>query len=141
MSDEPKDERSTHTLYWEALAKADPDEVCNRTDALYHEEWKGYILPVLDQRYLVRPREQKILCFRGDFCEEEKLRDNFYLMTLLYLLNAKEGSLSQKWISEKELKGGTTFVRGPHALQTEGLRQTFGKDPESLPGPAAAWEA
>jgi hypothetical protein len=132
MSTAQKDEQGTHSLYWEALAKAEPDEVCKRTEVLYNEEWKGYILPVFDQRYLVSPEEKKILCFRGDVCEKENLRNNFYLMALLYLLNAKEGGISRNWISEKELKGGTTFFRGPHALQTEEVRQVFGKDPDGF---------
>jgi len=132
MSTAQKDERGTHAFYWESLAKADPGEVCKRTEASYDEERKGYILPVIDQRYLILPNEQKILCFRGDFCEEEQYRDNFFLTALLYLLNAKEGKLSGNWISEKELKGGTTFFRGPHALRTEELKQLFGKDPDSF---------
>ena len=69
---------------------------------------------------------------RGDFCEEETLRDYFYLMILLYLLNAREGEPTHTWISEKELKGGTTFFRGPHALRTEELKTIFGKNPEAF---------
>jgi hypothetical protein len=132
MRDNHKDEHNTHALYWERLAQASPEEVCARTGATYHEGHKGYLLPVLDQKYLIQPAEQKILCMRGDFCEVEKLRDYFYLMALLYLLDAKEGEPARSWISEKELKGGTTFFRGPHALQVEGLRAAFGQDPEGF---------
>ncbi|OGQ01266.1 MAG: hypothetical protein A2Z51_12380 [Deltaproteobacteria bacterium RBG_19FT_COMBO_52_11] len=132
MSNNHKDERVTHALYWEELAKADPAEVCARTEAIYNLDRKGYILPILNQKYLILPEEQKILCLRGDFCEEENLRDFFYLMVLLYLLNAKKGEPTRTWISEKELKGGTTFFRGPHALQVEELKTAFGKNPGSF---------
>src|SRR5271157_3232994 len=106
MSSNQKDERGTHALYWERLAKAEPNEVCLRTDATYSLERKGYLLPILSQKYLILPGERKIFCLRGDFCEEENLRDYFYLMVLLYLLDAKEGEPKRTWISEKELRGG-----------------------------------
>ncbi len=132
MSNNQKDERATHALYWEELAKAEPAEVCHRTGATYSEEKKGYFLLLLNQRYLILPGEQKIYCMRGDFCEEEELRDYFYLMVLLYLLHAKGGDPTRTWISEKELKGGTTFFRGPHALRVEELKAAFGKTPDSF---------
>ena len=119
-------------MYWERLAKAEPSEVCQRTDATYSLERKGYLLPILNQKYLILPGEQKIFCMRGDFCEEENLRDYFYLMVLLYLLDAKEGEPKRTWISEKELKGGTTFFRGPHALRVEELKICLRKEPRGL---------
>ena len=125
-----RDEHSTHEIYWESLAKAAPGEVCQRTGASYNPDRKGYLLPVINQRYLILPEEKRIYCLRGDLCEEEDLRDYFFLMVLLYLLNAQEGEPTHNWVSEKELKGGTTFFRGPHALRTEELKGTFGKDPE-----------
>ncbi|MBU1209427.1 MAG: DUF3786 domain-containing protein [Proteobacteria bacterium] len=132
MSNNQKDERATHALYWEELAKAEPEEVCHRTGAIYSQERKGYFLPLLNQKYLILPVEQKILCLRGDVCEEEELRDYFYLMVLLYLLEAKGVEPTSTWISEKELKGGTTFFRGPHALRVEELKTAFGKNPEAF---------
>ncbi len=132
MGDDRKDKWVTHQAYWESLAAAAPAEVSRRTGGIYSEEKKGYLLPVLNQKYLIIPAEKKILCMRGDFCEEETLRDYFYLMVLLYLLNAAEGEPSRTWISEKELKGGTTFFRGPHALRTEELKEGFGEDLEAF---------
>ena len=132
MGNNQKDERTTHVLYWEKLAKAETSAVCQRTVAIYNLERKGYFLPILDQKYLILPEEQKIFCMRGDFCEEEAFRDYFYLMVLLYLLDAQEGEPTRTWISEKELKGGTTFFRGPHALRVEELKTAFGKNPEAF---------
>lgn len=132
MTRDQKDERSTHEMYWERLAKAEPNEVCKRTEATYSLDRKGYFLTILNQKYLILPGEQKIFCMRGDFCEEENLRDYFYLMVLLYLLDAKEVEPTRTWISEKELKGGTTFFRGPHALRVGELQETFGKNPDAF---------
>jgi len=127
-----RDEHSTHEIYWDSLVKASPSEVCRRTGAIYNPDRKGYLLPVTNQKYLILPEEKRIYCLRGDLCEEEDLRDYFFLMVLLYLLNAQEGEPTHTWISEKELKGGTTFFRGPHALRTEELKDAFGKDPDGF---------
>ncbi len=132
MGTNQKDAKATHELYWEKLAKAEPSEVCGRTEAIYNLERKGYVLPILNNKYLILPQEKKILCFRGDRCEEEGLRDYFYLMVLLYLIDAQKDNPTYTWVSQAELKGGTTFFRGPHALRVEELREAFGKDPEAF---------
>ena len=132
MSTDHKDDLKRHEIYWEHLAKEEPREICRRTEASYSQERKGYWLPFLNQKYLILPEERKMLCARGDFCEEESLRDYFFLVVLLYLLNAQAGEPTRNWISEKELKGGTTFFRGPHALQVEEMERFFGKNPEEF---------
>ena len=132
MNTNHKDKKPTHAIYWEALGKSHPDEISQRTEALYDENRRGYVLPILNHSYLILPEERKILGRRGEVLEEEPFRDNFYLMVLLYLLNAKGGQPANHWISEKELKGGTTFFRGPHALPVEEIRRTFGTDAEGF---------
>lgn len=132
MANNQKDERITHELYWEELKQRNPPDICRRTEAVYSPDKGGYILPFLNQKYLILPGEQKILCLRGNLGEEIELRDYFYLIVLLYLLNAQEVEPTRTWISEKELKGGTTFFRGPHALKVEELKEAFGKNPEAF---------
>jgi hypothetical protein len=127
-----KDKKPTHAIYWEALGKFHPDDVCHRTEALYDGNRRGYVLTILNGSYMILPEEQKILAQRGEVFEEDHFRDNFYLMVLLYLLNAKGGRPANHWISEKELKGGITFFRGPHALPVEEIRGTFGNDAEGF---------
>lgn len=132
MSLDHRDQQATHEIYWESLVQAVPSEVCQRTGATYSQERKGYLLPVLNRRYLVLPAEKRMGCLRGDVFEEEKLRDFFFLMVLLYLLKAGEREPTRTWVSEKELKGGTTFFRGPHTLQTDELREKFGRDADAF---------
>ena len=60
-----RDEHSTHEIYWDDLVKAVPGEVCQRTGAVYNQDRKGYLLPVINQRYLVLPEERRIYCMRG----------------------------------------------------------------------------
>ncbi len=132
MGTDHQDDQKTHEIYWEHLMQKDPAEVCRRTEASYNDEHKGFWLPFLNQKYLILPQERKMLCARGDVCEEQSLRDYFFLAVLLYLLNAQTGQPTRNWISEKELKGGTTFFRGPHALQVEEIERFFGKKPEEF---------
>ncbi len=132
MNTNHSDEKTTHAIYWEAIGKSHPDEICQRTEALYDENRRGYVLPILNRSYMILPEERKILCRRAEALEEETFRDNFYLMVLLYLLNAKRGPAGKNWVSEKELKGGTLFFRGPHALPVEDIRRTFGRDAEGF---------
>jgi hypothetical protein len=132
MGTDHQDDQKTHEIYWEHLAQKDPAEVCRRAEVSYSSDRKGYWLPFLNQKYLILPKERKMLCARGDFCEEQPLRDYFFLGVLLYLLNAQAGEPTRTWISEKELRGGTTFFRGPHALQVDELASVFGKNPDEF---------
>ena len=55
-----------------------------------------------------------------------------------YLLYAKEIEPVRKWVSEKDLSGGSTFFRGPHAMPSAPLEQRFGADAEGFREKAAA---
>ena len=43
-----KDKKPTHAIYWEALGKFHPDDVCHRTEALYDGNRRGYVLTILN---------------------------------------------------------------------------------------------
>jgi hypothetical protein len=123
----------TDPLYWEKLSQLHPSEVCNRTEAVYHSGRDGYVLGIFNRRYLVLPRTRQILRMgRNDQTVEEELRPFFYLMVLFYLVGAKEVKPVHTWVSEKDLRGGSTFFRGPHHLHTEELLTLYGKDPEGF---------
>ncbi len=127
-----KPQEGKHHLYWENLRQANPVEVCRRTGATYNAEKRAYQIRVLDRPYLVIP-EGAHIGSPGDAPRGvEKLRDAFTLMLLLYLLNAQEVEPASTWISGKDLPGGTTFFRGPHALRTEELKKRFGRNPDDF---------
>ena len=63
---------------------------------------------------------------------EEDLHPFFVLMVLVYLVEAKDLKPTHTWISEKDLKGGSTFFRGPHRLQVEELEARYGKNPAAF---------
>jgi len=54
------------------------------------------------------------------------------LFLLHYLLGTKDIPPEGRRVSEKELKGGEMFFRGPHTLPVKGIIEKFGKNPAGL---------
>ncbi len=133
MEEEEIQKPVVDSSYWEKLLQIHPTDVCNRTEAVYHPAWEGFVLPVYHLRYLILPKERKILRMAwNDRPVEEDLSFFFFLMVLVYLTEAQNVKLSHTWISEKDLKGGSTFFRGPHRLDVEALEAKYGRDPEAF---------
>lgn len=63
---------------------------------------------------------------------EEELTPFFRLMVLVYLTEARDVLPRHTWVSEKDLKGGSTFFRGPHSLQVREIEGRYGKDPDAF---------
>jgi len=118
---------------WDNLSQLHPADVSNRTDALYHPTEEGYILPVYHLRYLITPKTRKIVRVKwNDQTVDEKLHLFFTLMVLVYLTGAREIKPERRWVSEKDLKGGSNFFQGPHSLQVREMEGLYGKDPEAF---------
>jgi hypothetical protein len=133
MKEERNSRETPDDFHWERLSKLHPTDVCNRTEALYNPTRDGFLLPVYNLRYFILPKEKKILRVeRNDQLVEEDLHPFFYLMVLVYLTEAKETKPTHTWISEKDLKGGSTFFRGPHHLPVEELEALYGKNPDAF---------
>jgi hypothetical protein len=133
MQEETSQTEVTDSFHWDRLSTLHPTDVCNRTEAIYHPTREGFLLPVYNLRYLILPKEKKILRVeRNDKPVEETLHPYFYLMVLVYLTEAKDIKPAHTWISEKDLKGGSTFFRGPHHLEVEELTSLSGKDPDAF---------
>ena len=133
MKDEAVQKPPVDLFHWERLSQLHPTDVCNRTEAIYNPAREGFILPVYNLRYLVIPKTRKILRVEwNDRTVEEELQPFFYLMTLVYLTEAKDAKPTHTWVSEKDLLGGSTFFRGPHSLQIGALEELYGKDPDGF---------
>ncbi len=133
MEEETNQIVGVNSFHWDKLSTLHPTDVCNRTDAIYQPTFEGFVLPVYNLRYLVVPKEKKILRMEwNDKPVEEALRPYFLLMVLVYLTEAKDIKPAHTWISEKDLKGGSTFFRGPHRLEVEELTNLSGKDPDAF---------
>lgn len=130
MQEETTQKLAVDSFHWDKLSQIHPTDVCNRTEATYNPAREGFLLPVYNLRYLILPKARKILRVEwNDQIMEEELDPFFYLMTLVYLTEAKETKPTHTWVSEKDLIGGSTFFRGPHGLQVGALEGLYGKDP------------
>lgn len=133
MQEETNQKTTIDSFHWDKLSKLHPTDVCNRTEALYNPTREGFLLPVYNQRYMILPKEKNI--FRvgwNDQLVEEELHPFFYLMVLVYLTDAKDTKPTHTWVSEKDLKGGSTFFRGPHSLLVKELEDLYGRNPDAF---------
>jgi hypothetical protein len=119
--------------YWDELARLNPETVCIRTMADFQVRQGGYTLSILNQDYVVLPHQREIKRFiEGATSKGEDFTKEFTLMVLFYLLKTKNIPLDRKWISEKDLLGGETFFRGPHALSVDLIEKKYGDNPEGF---------
>jgi hypothetical protein len=133
MLNETDQEATAESFHWNKLSELHPTDVCNRTEAFYNPSWEGFLLPVYNLRYLILPKVKKILRMQwNDQPVEEELHHFFHLMILVYLTEAKDIKPAHTWVSEKDLKGGSTFFRGPHSLQVGELEDLYGKNPDAF---------
>ena len=87
----------------------------------------SFELTFLTDRYRVDLDAERIDALGPD--PEPILSDAFQILLLNYLLAPHGGPLTGEAISEKELPGGATFFRGPHALPVADVVARFGTDP------------
>jgi len=133
MQEETNQTSNIDPFYWDKLSQLHPTDVCNRTEATYNPAREGFVLPVYNLRYLILPKGKKILRVQwNDQTVEEELPPYFYLMVLVYLTEAKDVKPHHSWVSEKDLKGGSTFFRGPHSLRVIELEGLYGNNPDAF---------
>lgn len=112
-------------LYFTRLAEQDPADVCRRAGCTYDAAAGTYGLAVWGRPYAVDPRKGRIFCAGPD---PEPLHPYFDLFAVHYLLSAAEVPPAGQWISEKDIPGGTTFFRGPHAVPAHVIASRFDGD-------------
>ena len=134
MEEETDQKTTIDPLYWEKLSKLHPTDVCNRTEAIYNPSRGGFILPVYNLRYLILQKTRRILKVSwNDQTTEEELHPFFYVMVILYLIEAKkEIQPTHILVSEKDLKGGFTFFQGHNSLQVKELEDLYGNNPQAF---------
>jgi hypothetical protein len=109
-------------IYFQKLSEQDPRDVCRRALCKYDDITELYILSVWGDEYGIFPNQLKINCISNN---TQRLHDYFYLFIVHYLLKSKEIEISNEWISEKDIPGGTTFFRGPHEVPTNLISLRF----------------
>ncbi len=109
--------------FWEKLCDRDPEEV-SRNGQVEYVRSKGegfYKIPLWGKEYLIFPHKKMVI-------STYRIDSEIKMILLQYLLCAKDEPLSGKLVSEKDLRGGESFFRGNHAINTEGLKKRFGYD-------------
>jgi hypothetical protein len=112
-------------LHFTRLSEQDPADVCRRTGCTYDAAEKTYRLTVWGRPYAMDLRKGRIVCADPD---RGPLHPYFDLFAVHYLLSAAELPPAGQWISEKDIPGGTTFFRGPHAVPTHLIASRFDGD-------------
>lgn len=111
--------------FFNELAQMNPQDVVRRSLAEYDAKKKLYRIEALNEIWEVVPEEQ-LICREGK--KGEPVSVELGLAILFYLMRSKDIPISGKWVSEKELRGGVTFFRGPHAFPTPEIARSCGKD-------------
>jgi hypothetical protein len=109
-------------VHFQDLSQQNPKDVCRRASCKYDDMNEHYRLCVWGREYEIFPNQLKINCLGNN---TQGLHDYFYLFMIHYLLNSKEIEISNEWISEKDIPGGTTFFRGPHEIPTNLISLRF----------------
>jgi hypothetical protein len=115
-------------ILWEELRSFDPQKVCTEASVSCSNDGL-YSIVFMGREYYVSFSEEKV---KGP--EQDMLvpYPTFELVLLSYLTKAKNIPLHGRWVSEKEIPGGSTFFRGPHSLPEMPIMQRYGKDPDGF---------
>jgi hypothetical protein len=115
--------------FFKKLIQKDPAEVCRKSLAEYNNDQGVYRITALGNEYSIDPTAQDI---RPVSAMVGDVSVDLGLLILVYLLEAKDISLSGHWVSEFNLKGGSMFFRGPHAFPVDEIADRFGRDLEGF---------
>jgi hypothetical protein len=111
--------------YFRELTAAVPQNVCRRAGCRYEDKAKAFTLTVWGEEYAVYPLGRKI---ERHGVEPADIDDLLGLFIIYYLLNCKDLNTSGEWVSEKDMRGGVTFFRGPHKIPTELISARFNRN-------------
>jgi Domain of unknown function (DUF3786) len=111
---------------WSNLADLKPDDVCRKTLSRFHDG--VYTVIFMGGEYRIEPGECTVTVPEGHPAGGGELT----LLLLAYLVDAEELALGGKWISEKDVPGGSIFFTGPHKMPLDPIAARFGSDPEGF---------
>jgi len=117
---------------WKVLKSANALNIEKNSLCTYDKERNFFTVPVFNDTYRVFPSENKVVILSscGQNVNEtpvgfKELGFEFFLVLLGYLTGSVDLSLDKKWISEKEIKGGEVFFRGPHVVSISPIVKKF----------------
>ena len=111
---------------WLRLLKLNPADVCRSTQAGFNEVSGYYVLPLFNTAIFVSPADRSI---RGDTRLAKLLLNElaYYsrLLSLRYLIDAKDKPLSGELINPRQVGGGLIFERGSHILPLDKILEIY----------------
>lgn len=117
--------------WWRRLRELDPEEVCRR--ALVEHREGRYLVPFLTELLQVDPVAERVREGEGE------APTDLAVVSVVYLLEARDLPRRSQWVREVDLRGGAMFFQGPHALKVEPLERRFGGDPQGFLEAGRRW--
>ncbi len=115
-------------LHWRDLRERPAAEVLAKPTVCQVDG--AYELPFLDGTFRIDPGAERV----DEIAPQpgRPLSQEFQILLIRYLSTPMPGGLSGIQVTEKELPGGATFFRGPHALPVQAVEARFGQDPQAF---------
>jgi len=114
--------------HFQQLLDTNPQELCSRIPCSFDKASGTYSLNAWGVDYSIDPAGKRIAAMNPD----QSLHEYFVIFLVYYLLNDTAIQISGEWISEKDMAGGPTFFRGPHAIPTAWISDRFANDLDSF---------
>jgi len=107
------------------LESCDPADVTARTGCEFDPDARQYRINIWGHVYCVDLKAYEV---RSEGPGLDSYHDYLHLFILYFLMKSKSIPPEEKWVSEKDIKGGAGFFRGPHTLPTDWISKRFGDD-------------
>lgn len=114
-------------VFFQQLAAMPAEDVCRRTACTCDGRERAYTITLWDRLYRVQPELQRVGPADPAIAP---LHPYLELFLVHYLLRANGMEAAGHWISEKDIPGGATFFRGPHAIPSDLITARFNNDIE-----------
>lgn len=114
---------------WEALGKADPDEVCTRIGATYDRISGCYRFTSFGKEFFLSPNDKTIFSNAPESDTLlQKLGFFFNFSVICSFYSARDVPLTGKLINPVNMKSGQLFFRGSHVLPLDKVSGRYGND-------------
>ncbi len=107
------------------LESFDPADVTARTGCEFDPVARQYRIKIWGHVYCVDLKAYEV---RPEGPGLNSCHDYLHLFILYFLMKSSLLPPKEKWVSEKDIKGGAAFFRGPHTLPTDWISQRFKND-------------
>ncbi len=112
-------------VHYGDLKTCDPKDVVNRTGAVWDPESGQYEICIWGNDYIIAPDKCRIAPKTSG---QSSYQDFLYLFMVYYLIHGQDISPSGTWVSEKDIKGGEGFFRGPHLIPVQSIADAAAND-------------